>query len=198
MRTADPTRAQRILDAAAQLFGQRHYHEVRVEDVATKAGVSKGTVYQYFKDKEDLYVALILHGLNRLYQRTREKIAELTEPEERLLRVVREGVRFFTAQPYFLELVQRIDVLRSAAHSSALDASRTRFLDLLVEIIEQLNASGRWHTDDPELAALALMGMLREALRWRGHQAEQLPEQLVQLFFYGLTKRRSDSVESHQ
>ncbi len=196
MRTADPTRAQRILDSAAQLFGQHHYHEVRIEDVAVRAGVSKGTVYQYFKDKEDLYIALILHGLNCLYQRTREKITKLAEPEKRLLSVVREGVQFFTAQPYFLELIQRMDVLRSAAHSSALDASRTRFLDLLVEILEQLHASGRWHVDDPELAALALMGMLREALRWRGHQAEQLPEQLVQLFFYGLTKRRRDAAQA--
>ncbi|MHB1424469.1 MAG: TetR/AcrR family transcriptional regulator [Gemmataceae bacterium] len=188
MRIADPTRAQRIIDAAARLFGQRHYHEVRIEDVAAKAGVSKGAVYQHFKDKEDLYVALILHGLNRLHERTRQTIATLAEPEQRLLSVVHEGVRFFVAQPYFLELIQRVDVSRSAAHGSALDASRTRFLDLLVEIIEQLNASGRWHADDPELAALALMGTMREALRWRGHMADGLPEQLVHLFLNGLTK----------
>jgi|SRR5579875_2388332 len=198
MRTADPTRPQRILESAAHLFGQRHYHEVRVEDIAAKAGVSKGTVYQYFKDKEDLYVALILYSLNRLYQQTRETIAEMTEPEEQLLAVVREGVQFFTAQPYFLELIQRVDVSRSAAHSSALDASRTRFLELLVHIIEQLNRSGHWHTDDPELAALALMGIMREALRWRGHQADQLPEQIVQLFLYGLTKKRWDQTKTQE
>ncbi len=188
MRIADPTRAQRILDAAARLFGQHHYHEVRIEDVAAKAGVSKGAVYQHFKDKEDLYVALILHGLNRLHDRTRTKIADLTEPEARLLSVVREGVQFFLAQPYFLELIQRVDISRSAAHSTALDASRTRFLDMLVEIIEQLNASGRWHADDPELAALALMGTMRETLRWRGHMADGLPEQIVHLFLNGLRK----------
>jgi|YelNatPaOPRAMG01_1025707.scaffolds.fasta_scaffold162256_1 AcrR family transcriptional regulator len=194
MRLADPARAQRILDVAARLFGQRHYHEVRVEDIAAKAGVSKGTVYQYFKDKEDLYVALILHSLNCLYERTRQTIAGLTQPEERLLSVVREGVQFFAAQPYFLELIQRVDVSRSAAHSSALDASRTRFLDLLVEIIEQLNAAGRWHADDPELAALALMGMMRETLRWRSHLADRLPEQLVDLFLNGLSKRTTNQV----
>ena len=188
MRIADPSRGQRILDAAARLFGQRHYHEVRVEDIAAKAGVSKGAVYQHFKDKEDLYVALILHGLNHLHDRTRTTIAQLKEPEERFLSVVREGVCFFTAQPYFLELIQRVDVSRSAAHCTALDASRTRFLDMLVEIIEQLNASGRWHSDDPELAALALMGTMREALRWRGHMAERLPEKIVHQFLNGLTE----------
>src|SRR5687767_3152762 len=55
MRTMDPTRGDHILEVAAQLFAKRHYHEVRMEDIALKAGVAKGTIYRYFEDKEDLY-----------------------------------------------------------------------------------------------------------------------------------------------
>src|SRR5687767_14760762 len=66
MRTCDPARGQQILDCAARLFDKRHYHEVRMEDVAAHAGVAKGTLYRYFQDKEDLYLALLLSALERL------------------------------------------------------------------------------------------------------------------------------------
>ena len=52
MRERDPRRGQQILEAAAQLFATHRYHEVRMEDVAAEAGVAKGTIYRYFKDKE--------------------------------------------------------------------------------------------------------------------------------------------------
>ena len=45
MRTRSPARGQHILETAARLFAARHYHEVRMEDVAAAAGVAKGTIY---------------------------------------------------------------------------------------------------------------------------------------------------------
>jgi hypothetical protein len=50
VRTADPAKAQRIIQAAIQLFAERPYHEVRMDDVAERAKVAKGTLYVHFKD----------------------------------------------------------------------------------------------------------------------------------------------------
>ncbi|HZW29624.1 MAG TPA: helix-turn-helix domain-containing protein, partial [Isosphaeraceae bacterium] len=54
MRTADPAKSRRIIDAAIQLFAERPYHEVRMEDIAARAQVAKGTLYLHYQDKEDL------------------------------------------------------------------------------------------------------------------------------------------------
>ncbi|HTU89945.1 MAG TPA: TetR/AcrR family transcriptional regulator [Gemmataceae bacterium] len=188
MRTAKPVRSEHILEAAARLFGERPYHEVRMEDIAAKAGVSKGGIYLKFKDKEDLYLALILHSLQRLHQAVQSMIAPLHSPEEKLATVVREGMRFFHKAPYFLELIQRMDVSRSAAHTAALNSNRKQFINLLIDILGELNASGHWAARDPELAALALTGMIREALRWRDDDPERLADELVQLFLHGISK----------
>lgn len=188
MRTAKPVCAERILEAAAYLFGERPYHEVRMEDVAARAGVSKGGVYLRFKDKEDLYIDLILHGMKRLYQAVQAAIVPLCKPEDKLRGVVREVTRFFNEAPYFLDLIQRMDASRSAAHTTALHASRAHFFKLLTDIMEELNASERWEARSPELAALALMGMLREVLRWRKDDPERLTTELVQLFLHGISK----------
>lgn len=66
MRTAEPAKAQRIIDAAIQLFAERPYHEVRMDDIAERTKVAKGTLYLHFKDKEALFQALMLEGLKGL------------------------------------------------------------------------------------------------------------------------------------
>ena len=77
MRTCDPKRGLQILDAAAQLFAKSHYHEVHMDDIASQAGVAKGTVYRYFRDKEDLYLALTIHGIHRVEYQVDEDLLDL-------------------------------------------------------------------------------------------------------------------------
>ena len=52
-------RAQEILNAAIELFVERGFSSTRLDDVAAKAGVSKGTVYLYYKNKDDLLSAVV-------------------------------------------------------------------------------------------------------------------------------------------
>src|ERR671923_69581 len=59
VRTRTPQQADRILAAAARLFAGHRFHEARMEDIAALAEVGKGTLYRYFKDKEELYLALL-------------------------------------------------------------------------------------------------------------------------------------------
>jgi AcrR family transcriptional regulator len=50
-------RAEEILDAAMRVFCRRGLHKTKLEEVAREAGISKGTIYLYFKNKEDLFIA---------------------------------------------------------------------------------------------------------------------------------------------
>ena len=59
VRTKTVGQADKILAAAAQLFASHHFHQARMEDIADLAEVGKGTLYRYFKDKEELYMALL-------------------------------------------------------------------------------------------------------------------------------------------
>lgn len=189
MRTVDPARKEGIIDAAAQLFAERHYHQVRMDDIAARAGISKGTLYLYFKDKQALYLALILHAMQRLFEEVRRETIDLGPPEERLRRIIREVIRFFHCHPYFVELIQRIEVSQAGFSTTPLGESRTRFLNLLVELLRECDCSGRFAVADPELAALALMGMIREILRSQLQLGvNRLTEWVTHQFFYGLNR----------
>src|SRR5215510_13262218 len=50
-------RPEEILDAAMRVFSRRGLHKTNLEEVAREAGISKGTIYLYFKSKEDLFIA---------------------------------------------------------------------------------------------------------------------------------------------
>jgi AcrR family transcriptional regulator len=187
VRTADPARRLRILGSAAQLFAQRHYHEVRMDDIAAEAGVAKGTLYLHFRDKEALYLALILDAVQGLLAEVEARVSDTEDAERKVRVLVREVVRFFDRNPYLLELVERVKALQPGGDGSPLQVSRTRFLGLMMDALCELNSSGRFVVPDVEFAALSLAGITREVLRFYPRPwPEDLPSRIVGQFLNGL------------
>ncbi|MHB8873533.1 MAG: TetR/AcrR family transcriptional regulator [Myxococcaceae bacterium] len=187
VRTANSATTRRILTAAAGLFAERHYHQVRMDDVAARAGVAKGTLYGHFKDKEDLYLALILDGLTRLLRRFEESLSGLDSPEAKVHAFTRESVQFFGRHEYFLELTERAEVLREGESGAPLREVRARLLDLLAGVMRELAATRRYVVEYPELAVLVLLGMTREVIRFYPRPwSEELAERIARHFLRGL------------
>lgn len=187
MRKSDPARGQHILEVAAKLFARRHYHEVRMEDVAQAAGVAKGTIYRYFRDKEDLYLGLILTALERLYKEVVTGVERTEDPEEKLLVHVRCSVDFFVRHPYFFELVQRIETTGNQKKVASLNASRQKFFTLVGGFIQNLEVTGKYEVNRLDLATLALTGMIRQILRLHPQPfPADLPEWIRGQFLKGL------------
>jgi AcrR family transcriptional regulator len=55
---------KRIVEEALKTFSENGYHETKMTDIATRIGVSKGAIYQYFKSKEDLFLAAVEHRIS--------------------------------------------------------------------------------------------------------------------------------------
>ena len=65
---------EKILDAAAELFSHKSYHEVMMEDVAKLTDVAKGTVYNYFTSKEELYFSIMKIRMEKLINSVKENL----------------------------------------------------------------------------------------------------------------------------
>jgi uroporphyrinogen-III synthase len=74
----------KILNAAALLFSRKQYHEVMIEDVAKLAFMAKGTVYNYFSSKEDLYFSIMLERMDNLLTSLDQKIKADTDSRNAL------------------------------------------------------------------------------------------------------------------
>lgn len=187
MRTVDPARGEQILDSAARLFHKRHYHEVRMDDVAADAGVAKGTIYRYFRDKEDLYLGLILSSMNRFIDDITPLMANPQPAEERLRAYICRSIAFCERFPYFIDLVQRVEGTAAPERLAPLQERRQRILHIVGDVINDLNFCEGFVVADPQIAAIAFVGMLRQILRFLPKPwPDDLPEKIAAQFLFGV------------
>src|SRR5436305_11617433 len=100
-----------MLDAAARLFGSQRFHEVRMEDIATEAAVGKGTLYRYFSDKEELYLALLARTLGQMRQRVQAAVEQTEGARARLVTLVTEIIGFHDEHPHLFDLIHRAELV---------------------------------------------------------------------------------------
>jgi AcrR family transcriptional regulator len=81
-------RPQELIAAALDLFVERGFASTRLEDVAKRAGVSKGTLYLYFENKEDLFKAVVRENIVHVIGEAEDNLAASDEPSAELLRAI--------------------------------------------------------------------------------------------------------------
>lgn len=117
--------ADRILDAAGELFAHKEAAAVGMNEIASTAGCSRATLYRYFENREALYTAYVHRESYRLYREMTEQINSVVDPRDRLiegmvasLRNVRESPAlaswFATSQrPIGAEMAEQSEVIRA-------------------------------------------------------------------------------------
>ncbi len=78
---------QRILDAAIEVIAEKGFFHSRVSEIADRAGVADGTIYLYFKNKDELLMASIDSAFHRFIRRASSAISEIEDPREKLRRM---------------------------------------------------------------------------------------------------------------
>jgi AcrR family transcriptional regulator len=150
---------QSILQAAADVFGANGYQRTTVADVAAAAGVSLGTVYQYFRDRSDLVAALVQQTLGDMLRRT-DTVWRASEGTDGLRRVL---LNFVTG---YAQAAPMAAVWEEVTHIEPDLAELRRALGQLLTM--SVERSLRQAADagliepglDPELTAVALAGMV--------------------------------------
>ena len=87
-RRRKDARPSEIVAAALACFAERGFAATRLEDIAARAGITRGTLYLYFESKEELFKAVVRQSLGPVLARVRSMIATSTAPTPALLRQV--------------------------------------------------------------------------------------------------------------
>src|SRR5919206_1723332 len=84
----DPDKHKQIIDAAVRVFARNGYYNSRVSDIAREAGIASGTIYLYFKTKDEILVTLFREKMAAFVASLRAEIAREPDAEAKVRRLV--------------------------------------------------------------------------------------------------------------
>ncbi len=195
MRPRTPELDRRILDAASTLFASSHFHEVRMEDISAKAEVGKGTLYRYFRDKEELFLALLENAAND-FQPMLDKALQLhSDPIQRLKAIPKAAFRFFEDYPHLFQVIQQTEARIGLEHPWK--KARAHTTNVICEILKELNQTGEFEINDPLLLALIFQGGMRSLFHFAPQpRSESMMDSLVDTILYGVRKPIKETNQS--
>jgi AcrR family transcriptional regulator len=191
-RVKTSSKKDEILEAASRVFADREFHEVLIDDVAAQAGVGKGTVYRYFRTKEELYFETILQAFDELTATLTEGLLEEVSPTRRLEGIVRESLRFAWERRHLLSLLQG-DEHRFAMREAELRRRRERIMALVQKVILEGIERREFRGVDARIAAELFRGMIRAANCFRTEEdsVDSLVAEIIGIFTRGVARQAS-------
>jgi TetR/AcrR family fatty acid metabolism transcriptional regulator len=184
-----------ILRAAIDVFAERGYFNAQVADVARAAGVAAGTVYLYFKSKDDLLVSIFERSMRDGLASGRAAVENLRDPRERLHRLARAHLARL-GQDRNLAIVFQVELRQSTKFMERFSSTLLRdYLGLIREAIADGQRDGVFRADiKPTAAAKMLFGALDEmATNWilsrRRYSLGADADAVVDLFINGARAR---------
>jgi len=155
---------QRILDAAVLEIARRGYYGTTVATIAGRAGVADGTIYLYFKNKEDILVSVFERAMGRFIDEARRTADDPTpDPEEKLRRIVTLHLTLL-GEDRDLAVIFQVEFRHTLHIMQTLSRSRLHeYLDLIAEIVNAGKRAGSFRADvDALFAAKVVFGVLDE------------------------------------
>ena len=191
----DPDKHQQIIEAAVRVFARNGYYNSRVSDIAREAGIASGTIYLYFKTKNDILVTLFREKMAAFVAYVRKAIEVEPDAVAKLRRLVALHFKFLEADPDLAEVVQ---VELRQGHKFFRGASAAEvgaYFSLIGSVLENGVESGRFRKDLPvKVATKVLFGAMDQmATSWvlgkRTYRLSETATAVADLFLRGISAR---------
>lgn len=195
MTANPPDKRRRILDAAVSVFAQHGFYNAKVSQIAKEAGVADGTIYLYFKNKEDILIQVFIDSMDEILHRQEAALAGLEDPVERLRTFTRIHFRSVAESQALAEVIT-VELRQSSKFMHNTDMKPFgRYLGIIKRILEDGVKAGTFDPGiEPRIIARAIFGAIDElALEWamanRGSSLVDACEHVTNLFISGLLRR---------
>jgi TetR/AcrR family fatty acid metabolism transcriptional regulator len=195
---------ERILRAAVRVFARKGFYASRVSEIAKAAGVADGTIYLYFKSKDEVLTSLFEDRMSRLLEVLRAEIAGLERADARLRRIVELQLGLLEGERELAEVIT-VNLRQSSKLLKQYAARRfTEYLELMASIVAEGQRRGELRADvSPRIVARAIFGALDGiAMTWALGSAEpgglrRAAAQLADVLIAGLAAGAHPAPSAH-
>jgi TetR/AcrR family fatty acid metabolism transcriptional regulator len=156
-----PEKYHRILQAAIEVFAENGYFNSRISDIAKKAEVADGTIYLYFKNKEQILMAAIDFAFTLFMDAAQSQLADIADPRQRLRRLAALHLESLGANRG-LAMVFQTEFRQSAKFLAQFSHHRLiAYFDLVRAIVRDGQAAGQFRREvSDKIAANCFFGAL--------------------------------------
>lgn len=193
-------RQEEILDAARQVFSARGFEKAKLDEIAEVAELGKGTIYNYFKSKEDLFVSVIVRGIRRFQEFISQAVQDQRSPQDKVAAYIGAAFAFFRKHH---QLFSIFELEKSNLARSLSEEMNQTFCEKeagLIQFLEQLFfegiKTGAFKQFDAQKLAQTVFGMIHVTCIHAARTPEEFdPEKeaqfLKRLIFEGIRSRKT-------
>jgi TetR/AcrR family fatty acid metabolism transcriptional regulator len=190
-RPRSDDKRKRILQAAVKVFARKGYFGAKVSAIARRAGIADGTIYLYFRNKQDILVSLFDEVMAEHIARAREEVKAAVGARARLLVIAKHHLLLFSGNQD-LAVVFQVELRQSTKFLERFTASWLQdYFAVLGDVMAEGQRDGSLRSDFPrKLATKAFFGILDEMVTsWilgrKDYDVGDLAEPVVDLFMRG-------------
>ncbi len=191
-KTVVVDKREAIRRAAIKVFAEKGYFNSKVSDIAGVAGVADGTVYLYFKSKDEILHSIFDRAMEEFIAEGRREITEITDPAAKLRRIAQLHLEKLGADRE-LAIVFQVELRGSTKFMQEFSAAGfAEYLDIIRETIAEGQQAGIFRDDvKPIVCAKILYGALDEMVtNWilsnRSYPLAPMADEVLKIFFGGV------------
>lgn len=161
----DRPKYRQIIEAAVEVIAENGYHASQVSKIAKTANVADGTIYLYFKNKEDILISVFKEKMGHFIERIEDSIHEKETASDKLLMLVKMHYTQLSKSPY-LAIVTQLELRQSKPELRyEINKVLKSYLDVIDSIISHGIAQGEIRDDiNPQLIRQMIFGTLDETV----------------------------------
>jgi len=191
----EPDKHQQIIEAAVRIFARNGYYNSRVSDIAKEAGIASGTIYLYFKTKDEILVTLFREKMAEFVATVRKAIAAEPDAVAKLRRLIALHFKLLEDHAEMAEVVQ-VELRQGQKFFRGASANEiSGYFDLISSVLEEGMAAGVFRNDLPvKTVRKVLFGAMDQmATSWvlgkRGYKLSETAEAVADIFLKGLAAK---------
>jgi TetR/AcrR family fatty acid metabolism transcriptional regulator len=180
-----------IIEAAVSVFSREGYPNARMQAIATKAGIGKGTIYQYFKGKKQLFQQTVKESIDRYTVGIKNEIKGCNGIEEILKKIAIFSFDFLEDHRDLMNIIESHHSLIDESMMKWLLDRKNKIMNLIVKtIVENTKKKHVRSYEDAELAAYCFFGMMISAVQEKvfhkkDFDVEEVSDRIVKIFLRG-------------
>ncbi|NOZ84625.1 MAG: TetR/AcrR family transcriptional regulator [Epsilonproteobacteria bacterium] len=192
----DINKKKRILEAATTVIAQKGYHGTKVSDIAKLAEVADGTIYLYFKNKDNILLTILSDALRDLNKKLIYQLNNINDIENKIKKIIDNHMKFISQNDSLAQVLQIELRSCSTFMRGGIFPELRNYLKIIEEVISYGARTGQIEEDvDIKIAAKALFGMLDElSTIWvlrKKHAINKMAKTVFEIFCRGIIKNAS-------